>query len=306
MRIAIVFFGGEAEGLRSLRIRCLRCVFAGFYVAGKDVRGEGVSFVNDSLCRLEEILRRNAPLLVAYSGGVDSACLLAVAHRVLGRSVTGVIADSPSLPRAALAEALATARGLGVGVEVIRTEEFSNPDYLSNPVNRCFFCKSELFLRMDALARERGFAAIAYGENADDPAHLRPGSQAAKDFSVIAPLREAGLTKAGVRTLSRELGLPTADAPSQPCLSSRIPYGTPVSLDAIHLVERGEIVVRSLGFRVFRVRYVEGTPPGARVLVAPAEMAALEAVRTELVAGLRAAGFGAVEVDPDGYRGVVA
>lgn len=260
----------------------------------------------EKLARLESLLRAHAPLLVAYSGGVDSACLLAVAARVLGDRVRGVIADSPSLPRQALADALAVARGFGATVEVVATEEFSNPEYLSNPVNRCYFCKAELFARMDALAKERGLAAIAYGENADDPAHLRPGSQAAKEFAVIAPLKEAGLTKADVRTLSRELGLPTADAPAQPCLSSRIPHGTPVTREAIGLVERGEVLVRSLGFRVFRVRYLAGEPAGARVQIAPAEMAGLEALRGQLDQGLRAEGFGFVEIDPDGYRGTSA
>jgi uncharacterized protein len=258
------------------------------------------------LPELETILRRHAPLLVAYSGGVDSACLLAVAQRTLGDAVLGVIADSPSLPRAALAEALATAADFGAKVEVVATEEFANEEYLRNPVNRCYFCKAELFSRMDALARERGFAAIAYGENADDPAHLRPGSQAAKEFAVIAPLKQAGLTKADVRALSRELGLPTAEAPAQPCLSSRIPHGTPVTREAIALVERGEALVKSLGFRVFRVRYLAGNPAGARVQIAPEEMSALTATRERLEAGLRGEGFGYVEIDPDGYRGLSA
>lgn len=252
--------------------------------------------------RLETILRAHAPLLVAYSGGVDSACLLAVAHRTLGGDVTGVIADSPSLPRAALAEALAVARGMGAKVEVIATQEFENAEYLNNPPNRCYFCKAELFVRMDALARERGFAAIAYGENADDPAHLRPGSQAAREFSVLAPLKEAGLTKAEVRVLSQELGLTTADAPAQPCLSSRIPHGTPVTREALDLVERGEAFVRSLGFQVFRVRYLAGDSAGARLQIAPAEMSGLARRQAEVEAGLRQVGFARVEVDPLGYR----
>ena len=262
--------------------------------------------MTDKLAILEDVLRRHAPLLVAYSGGVDSTCLLAVAHRTLGPAVTGVIADSPSLPRQALAEALAVARGFGARVEVITTEEFANSEYLSNPPNRCYFCKAELFSRMDALARDRQWAAIAYGENADDPAHLRPGSQAAKEFAVIAPLRLAGLTKADVRELSRSLGLPTADAPAQPCLSSRIPHGTPVTREAIDLVERGEAFVRSLGFRVFRVRYVAGPPAGALLQVAPAEDAALQNQRDRLLDGLREVGFGSVEIDPAGYRGISA
>jgi len=251
---------------------------------------------------LEAILRGHAPLVVAYSGGVDSACLLAIARGTLGGDVLGVIADSPSLPRQALTDALEVARGFGAEVEVVKTQEFDDPRYLANPVNRCYFCKSELFLKLDELAKARGYRAIAYGENADDPAHLRPGSQAAAEFSVLAPLKAAGLTKADVRELSRELGLSTADAPAQPCLSSRIPHGTPVTREALDLVERGEAHVRSLGFRVFRVRYVDGAPPSARVQIAPEEMDALPAKRESVERGLLAAGFGGVEIDPAGYR----
>lgn len=253
---------------------------------------------------LEKILRASAPLVVAYSGGVDSACLLAVARRTLGDRVLGVIADSPSLPRAALAEALTTARGFGVEVEVVRTEEMENPDYASNPLNRCYFCKAELFTKLDALARDRGYRAIAYGENADDPAALRPGSKAAAEFSVIAPLKAAGLAKSDVRALSRELGLPTADAPAQPCLSSRVPHGTPVTREVLGFVERGEAAVRALGFRVFRVRYRAAglnEPPVARLEVARDEMGRLGEERGRVEAGLLGAGFGGVEVDPAGY-----
>jgi len=252
---------------------------------------------------LEAGLHRHAPLLIAYSGGVDSAFLLAFAHRVLGEAMQGVIADSPSLPRRALAEALALAEAIGARVEVVQTAEMENPEYASNPVNRCYFCKSELFVNMDRLAEERGFAAIAYGENGDDPAHLRPGSQAAREFAVVAPLKEAGLTKAEIRELSRQLGLPTADAPAQPCLSSRIPHGTPVTLEALAMVEQGEEWVRSLGFRVFRVRHrVHETGRSAWVQIAPEEMAGLDRVKGQIEAGLQAIGYQAVEIDPEGYR----
>lgn len=253
---------------------------------------------------LDEILCRHAPLLIAYSGGVDSTLLLAVAHRTLGRNATGIIADSPSLPRASLAEALRVAEGIGASVEVVATTELEDPRYAENPMNRCYFCKAELFARMDQVAKERKFAAIAYGENADDPAHLRPGSVAAAEFSVIAPLKEAGLTKADVRALSRKLGLPTADAPAQPCLSSRIPHGTPVTREALDFVERGEAIVRQFGFKVFRVRYrapeAEGGScrPGARIQVASSEMKRLEATSRTVIAALSASGFGRVEIDP--------
>ena len=256
--------------------------------------------MKEKIRRLEELLSARAPLLVAYSGGVDSTCLLAVARRVLGDSVMGVIADSPSLPRRSLADALAVAATLGATVEVIATQEFDIEQYTSNPPNRCYFCKAELFSQMDALARKRGFSAIAYGENADDPAHLRPGSKAAEEFAVLAPLREAGLTKADVRALSASCELPTAEAPAQPCLSSRIPYGTVVTREALGLIERGEEAVRALGFRVFRVRYL--APSGARVQIAPDEMHSLTGLRERVCDGLRKVGFGVVEIDPKGYR----
>lgn len=265
---------------------------------------QAAASLSGKVAALEEDLRRHAPLLIAYSGGVDSACLLALAHRALGEGMLGVIADSPSLPRQSLADALELARRIGAPVEVIRTAEMENPDYASNPLNRCYFCKSELFAKMDALAQERRFAAIAYGENADDPAHLRPGSQAAREFAVLAPLRAAGLAKADIRQISRELGLPTADAPAQPCLSSRIPHGTPVTLAALSMVERGESLVRGFGFRVLRVRHVveSGGAPKARVQIAPEEMGKLPRVQGEIEAGLRAVGYAAVEIDPAGYR----
>lgn len=251
--------------------------------------------------RLRAILRSARPLLVAYSGGVDSTCLLAMAHAELGPGALGIIADSPSLPRAALADALDTAKKIGARIETVRTAEFENSEYLSNPPNRCYFCKAELFNRMESIARERGFTRIAYGENADDPADLRPGSRAAAEFHVIAPLKEAGLAKADVRELSRQLGLPTHDAPAQPCLSSRIPHGTPVTTEALALVEHGEAALRTMGLRVFRVRYIAGEKPKARVQISPDEMPNFTD-QAPLASALKAAGFDSVEFDPQGYR----
>lgn len=260
--------------------------------------------ISAKLTALEAILQAHAPLAIAYSGGVDSTALLAFAHRVLGDRALGVIADSPSLPRQGLADALELARRIGAKVEVIASEEMQNPDYARNPLNRCYFCKAELFAKMNALARERQFAAIAYGENADDPPEERPGSQAAREFAVLAPLRQAGLTKAEIRQLSRELGLPTADAPSQPCLSSRIPFGTPVTKEALGMIEQGEAFLRGLGFRVLRVRHIvrPGGELRAKVQVAREELPALHARVPEVEAGLLAAGYGSVEIDPEGYR----
>jgi pyridinium-3,5-biscarboxylic acid mononucleotide sulfurtransferase len=257
----------------------------------------------EKLDQLRSLLRAHSPLVIAYSGGVDSAYLLAEAHATLGGNVLGVIADSPSLPRTALAEAIALAEKIGARVEVVKTEELNNPEYTANPPNRCYFCKAELFKKLDALAQQRNFRAIAYGENADDVAQVRPGRLAAEEFAIIAPLRDAGLTKSEIRQLSRQLDLPTADAPAQPCLSSRIPWGTPVTIDSLAMVERGEASVRALGFQVFRVRHIV-TADGARakVQIAPGEMDRLAAIQPKLEAGLLAAGYRAVEIDPQGYR----
>ncbi len=254
---------------------------------------------------LRELLAKHAPLVIAYSGGVDSTLLLAEARSVLGENALGVIADSPSLPRAALAEALETASAFGAQVEVVKTLELDNPDYAANPPNRCYFCKAELFQRLDTLAHSRGYKAIAYGENADDMHHERPGRVAATEFRIIAPLRDAGLTKAEIRELSRALNLPTAEAPAQPCLSSRIPWGTPVTPAALAMVERGEEHLRTLGFRVFRVRHLvtAGEMPKARVQIAPDETEHAQAVLKEIERGILAAGYAAMELDPAGYRG---
>jgi len=261
--------------------------------------------VESKRAHLREILRANAPLIIAYSGGVDSAFLLAEARRELGDRVLGVIADSPSLPRQALAEAVALARAIGAPLEVVKTLELDNPDYAANPPNRCYFCKAELFQTLDALARSRGYPAIAYGENSDDMQQERPGRKASEEFQIIAPLRDAGLTKAEIRQLSRDIGLPTADAPAQPCLSSRIPWGTPVTVDALAMVERAEEHIRSLGFRIFRVRHVvkPAAPPAALVQIAPAELPLTASVQIEIERGIREGGYATVEIDPAGYRG---
>lgn len=253
---------------------------------------------------LENLLRKSAPVVIAYSGGVDSAYLLAVAHRTLGDGMLGVIADSPSLPRQSLADALDLARQIGAPVEVIRTDEMQDENYTGNPVNRCYFCKSELFQKLNTLASERKFASIAYGENADDMRVIRPGRQAAAEFSIVAPLRDAGMTKADIREQSRALGLPTADAPAQPCLSSRIPHGTPVTRDALAMIEKAEAFVRGLGFRIFRVRHIVGEDGRflARVQILPEEIGRLEPLHDSLVAGLTALGYHTVEIDPAGYR----
>jgi uncharacterized protein len=258
----------------------------------------------DKLRELRALLKGIAPLLVAYSGGVDSTFLLAEATATLGDRAVGVIADSASLPRAALANALAAAESFGARVEVISTMELDDPRYTRNPVNRCYFCKLELFTKMDRMATERGFRALAYGENADDAFQVRPGAGAAREFRVLSPLRMTGLTKAEIRLLSREQGLPTADLPAQPCLSSRIPYGTVVTTNALRMIEQAEEYVRSCGFAIFRVRYIARPdhPPIAKLQIDPAEMDKLRPLKAQIREALGAIGFLDLIVDPDGYR----
>ena len=185
--------------------------------------------------KLEEIIRSWPSALVAYSGGVDSAFLLWTAHRILGPKVTGILGDSPSLPRSEHSAALAFAQKHNLPVEVLKTLELDDPSYASNPPNRCYFCRSELFQRMEELAQLRGVAVLAYGENFDDSREVRPGRTAAGEFSVAAPLRDAGLTKADVRALAKEAGLEVAEKPASPCLSSRLAPGLAVKIGRAHV-----------------------------------------------------------------------
>jgi pyridinium-3,5-biscarboxylic acid mononucleotide sulfurtransferase len=259
--------------------------------------------VESRLARLNEILDSFPKVLIAYSGGVDSACLLYAANQRLKARAVGMIADSPSLPREELEAALVLGAQMGALVEVIKTEEFSNPDYLANAPNRCYFCKSALFEKLEKIALERGFPIIAYGENADDQSDSRPGSRAAAEFQVRAPLKEAGLTKADIRTLSQRWNLSTADKPASPCLSSRIPHGTPVTTEALAKIEAGENAIRKLGFRVFRLRHLGTT---ARIEFAPDELPRVQeaSLRDEVLQAAIKAGFEEAVIDPLGYQGI--
>jgi len=263
-----------------------------------------VAAIRQKQNRLQLILGIYPRWLIAYSGGVDSTYLLAEATSLLGRATLGVIADSPSLPRKTLSSAIAVAQNLGAQLRVIRTGELAKPEYAANPLNRCYFCKHELFDQMQRLALDERFPVLAYGENADDALELRPGAEAATEFKVRSPLREAGLTKAEIRWLSRERNLPTADQPAQPCLSSRIPHGTPVTREALLMVENAEDRLRAEGFRVFRVRYniAKDGAITAKLQVDPSELARLYPLTTQLERDLRLMGFSRMMIDPIGYQ----
>ena len=240
-------------------------------------------------------------ILVAYSGGVDSAYLAYAATRVLGANAFCITADSPSYPQRHREMALRLAREFGFRHEIVHTDEMSRPEYRANPANRCYFCKQELYTRLSAIARERGVPALADGSNADDRGDYRPGRQAAREFGVLSPLDAAGLTKDDIRELSRRAGLPTWDEPASACLSSRIPYFDEVTDDKLRMIERAESVLRDLGFRVCRVRH-HGTI--ARLELGRDEIArALDPERSEVIdRELRAIGYAHVTIDLRGYR----
>jgi uncharacterized protein len=240
-------------------------------------------------------------VLVAYSGGVDSAFLAITAARVLGARSLCVTADSPSYPDRHRDIALDTARAFALPHEVIRTAEIERAEYRANPANRCYFCKHELYTHLTDIARARGFAAVVDGSNADDRGDYRPGRQAAREFGVLSPLDEAGLTKAEIRELAKRAGLATWDEPASACLSSRIPYHSEVTPEKLRVIEAAERVLRTLGFRVFRVRHHDAI---ARLELGRDEIArALEpAVSERIDRELRALGYAHVTVDLRGYR----
>jgi len=250
---------------------------------------------------LESELRQLGRLLVAYSGGVDSAYLAWVSRRVLAGNMLAVIADSPSLARTQLADAIAFANEQQIPLEVISTAELDRPEYARNDGQRCFQCKDELFQVMEDLRASRGFDAIAYGVNLDDQGDFRPGQQAAKLHHVAAPLLTAGLTKQNIRELARQAGLRIWDKPASACLSSRIEYGRPVTREALAVVERGEEALRTLGFRQFRVRHHGEI---VRIEIAPDELerALTSAMAAQFTAIFKALGFQFVTLDLEGFR----
>ena len=255
----------------------------------------------DKATQLIDTLRSLDSVVVAYSGGVDSTFLAVMAHRALGPRALAVTAVSPSLAAAERAASADLAAQWGFPHRVIETNETDNPEYLANNTNRCYFCKDELYTHLFGLAAEEGFASVVDGFNADDLKDFRPGHKAGQKYGVRSPLFEAGLTKAEIRALSKEMGLPTWDKPALACLSSRFPYGTPIVLEVLGRIDAAESFLHSHGFRQVRVRHHDKT---ARIEVDPTEIVRFSdpATRDAVVARLRELGYLYVTVDLAGYR----
>jgi uncharacterized protein len=273
--------------------------------AGVDAQG---GTEQDKDAALRRTLAELPSLVVAYSGGVDSAYLALVATEVLGDRSFCITADSPSYPERHRAMARQIAADFGLHHEFIRTGEMERPEYRANPANRCYFCKHELYTHLSRIAAARGIAAIADGSNADDRGDYRPGRQAAREFGVVSPLDAVGLRKAEIRELSRRAGLPTWDEPASACLSSRIPYFSEVTAEKLRMIEQAEAVLRDLGFRVCRVRHHDGAGDDAaaiaRIEIGRDEMPrALDPEVSDTIdRALRAIGYRHVTLDLRGYR----
>lgn len=251
--------------------------------------------------RLHQTLAAHTRLIVAYSGGVDSAFLAWMAHQVLGAQMRAVIADSASLARTHLKDALAFAHEHEIPVEVVETQELENPAYIRNDAMRCFHCKDELFTVLERYRQAHGFASIAYGVNADDEGDFRPGQQAARQHQVLAPLLDAGLGKAEIRQLARQKDLRVWDKPASACLSSRMEYGRAVTPEALSVIERGEDALRAMGFQQFRVRHHGEI---VRIEIASEELsrALTEEMAREFSAVFKGLGFKFVTLDLEGFR----
>jgi uncharacterized protein len=255
--------------------------------------------LNDKLVRLREVMTKLGSAVVAYSGGVDSTLVLKIAHEVLGDRAIGIMAVSPSLAAGELEEAATLAQSFGARFTTIKTQELEDPRYQANSEARCYFCKTNVYGELIRYGRAHGFAHVIDGLNADDLLDRRPGREAAAEHGVLSPLAEAELCKAEVREISRQHGLPTWDKPAMACLSSRIPYGMPVTPQALEQIDRAEQAVRGLGIRQVRVRH-HGTL--ARIEVEAGDLSKLVAHREHITQTLHELGYAYVSIDLDGYR----
>jgi len=251
--------------------------------------------------KLDDFLRSRKRVLVAYSGGVDSAYLAFAAHQVLGGEMLAVLADSPSLARSQMQDALAFADEQNIPIKVINTEEMAKPDYVRNDAMRCFHCKDELFTVMEGFREQNGYGSVAYGVNVDDQGDFRPGQKAARNHGVVAPLLEAGLTKQDIRDLARAEGLRVWQKPASACLSSRIEYGRPVTRESLLQVEQGEEALRALGFEQFRVRH-HGNLVRIEISRGEMERALQPWMAEEFTKTFKKLGFTYVTLDLEGFR----
>jgi pyridinium-3,5-biscarboxylic acid mononucleotide sulfurtransferase len=251
------------------------------------------------LANLRVILRRYESVLVAYSGGVDSALVMIVAHQELGERALACIGVSPSYPAREMREAVKLAESAGVPYRLVNTKEHLDPNYVANPANRCYFCKSELHDRLKEIAETEGWAVVADGNNASDLGDFRPGMDAARERDVCSPLVEAGISKAEVRQIAQALGMPIWDKPAMACLSSRVPHGTPITPDLLRQIEQAEDVLVDLGFRQFRVRHHGEI---ARIEVPTEDFERMIALHEAIAAGVRKAGYRFVTLDLAGFR----